>query len=94
MSDVEDLFDMVEDSHVGMVMFTDAYRDDPKALLELATLIVLDKPLYLIVMYGALLPEKLRAIADGVVFHDGTKEGLHKAGLQVLETARQAGHLP
>ncbi len=90
---VDDLWDMVEDSHIGIVMFTDRYKDDPKALIELATIIVLDKPMYMIVEYGCLLPEKVRAIADGVVFTDGTKEGWTRAGHQIVELARQRGHL-
>jgi hypothetical protein len=90
---LDGLFDHVDGSQVGIVLFTDGYRDDPKALIELAVIIVLDKPLYLIVQYGCLLPEKLRAIADGVVFHDGTNEGWRQASHEVMEMARKRGHL-
>ena len=47
----------------------------------------------MIVEYGCLLPEKVRAIADGVVFHDGTEEGWTRATKEVMEMARQRGHL-
>ncbi len=74
MSGIDELHDLVASSHVGLVIFTENYRKDTKALLELAVIIIEDKPMNLLVKRGTILPEKLRYIAVDVEFYDGKKD--------------------
>ena len=89
---IDDLFEKVGSSAIGITLYTDSYKDDPKALMELAELIVLDKPIYLLVKRGSIIPEKLRAISDSVIFYDDGDD-MQGATESLLATARERGHL-
>ena len=52
MSGIDELPELVSTSHVGLVIFTENYRKDTKALLELAVIIIEDKPMNLLVKRG------------------------------------------
>lgn len=84
---IDELFEKVEGSAVGITLFTNRYKDDPQALMQLAALIVLDKPIYLLVKRGAVIPEKLRAIVDGIEWYDAP-EDLPIAMERILKAAR------
>lgn len=74
MSGIDELHELVSTCHVGLVFFTENYRKDTKALLELAVIIIEDKPMHLLVKRGTILSEKLRYIAVDVEFYDGKKD--------------------
>lgn len=71
---IDELHELVSTSEVGLVIFTENYRRDTKALLELAVIIIEDKPMYLLVKRGTILPEKLRYIAVDLEFYDGRSD--------------------
>ncbi len=74
MSHIDDLRELVDGSHVGLVIWSEHYGKDHKSLLELGAILVADKPMYLLVKRGAFLPERLRYIAADLEFYDGRKD--------------------
>ncbi len=71
---IEALRAMVEASHTGLVIFSQNYQFDPKALLELASVIVADKPMYMLVKRSVILSERLRWLAVDIEFYDDTRD--------------------
>lgn len=69
---IEALRALVEGSHTGLVIFSKNYQTEPKALLELAQVLVQDKPMYMLVQRGSILSEKLRWLA--VEFYDDLRD--------------------
>ncbi len=92
MSGIDELHELVSTSHVGLVIFTENYRRDTKALLELAVIIIEDKPMHLLVKRGTILPEKLRYIAVDVEFYDGKKDFSIAAGRLVGRMKERMDH--
>lgn len=85
---IEALRALVEDSHVGLVIFTENYQLDPKALLELASVLVADKPMYMLVKRGVILSERLRWLAKDIEFFDDNDFKLAAAKLTSRMKAR------
>lgn len=61
----ETLVPMIRDSAVSATIWTG--KDDVKIAVELGFTILLDKPLLVIVLDGAKVPERLRRAADEVI---------------------------
>ncbi len=71
---IQDLHELVADSNVGLVIYTTNYPNDPKAMLELAAIIIHDRPMYCLVKRDAVFPESLRRIAVDIEWYDGPKD--------------------
>ena len=71
---IRDLHEFVADSNVGLVIYTTNYPNDPQAMLELAAIIVHDRPMYCLVKRTAVFPEPLPRIAVDIEWYDGPKD--------------------
>jgi len=75
-------------SAMCLVLFTEHYEKDPVALMQFALAILLDKPLYLTVPRGRLIPANVRAVAAGLEeYEDGNLEDLKRATERLLGKA-------
>jgi hypothetical protein len=82
----------LDDSHVFLALFTDAWRQDPTCLLQLGYAIMLGKPLYFAVPMDAVLPRGIARLADGIERYAGP-EDYSLAVQRLLALARANGHL-
>lgn len=63
---------------------------DPKFWMELGAGIMFDKPIIVLAMPGAPVPERLRRVADRIVFADiDTEEGRESAGREMAAALRE-----
>jgi len=66
-----ELVPMIEGSSIGMSIVPKNPEDvDVKYAVELGLMIMFDKPIMLICRVGMVLPPKLRAVADEIIFAD------------------------
>jgi hypothetical protein len=74
----------IEDSTVFMSIFTESYKSDPTALVQMVFAMMLDKPIYLLVQEGTKIPAAFRKIASGIeTFKDETD--LHEKTKKLLK---------
>jgi hypothetical protein len=85
---IDELRQLVEGSHVGLVIWTEHYGKDHKSLLELGAILVADKPMYMLVKRGVFLPERLRYIAVDIEFYDGKKD-FNTAAARLISRLRE-----
>lgn len=70
------LVPMLEGSSISCMLGPDIGNADVKFAVELGMSILLDKPILVIALPGRKVPDKLRMIADDIVYCDpGTSEG-------------------
>lgn len=85
----------LEGCTVFMSLFTPGYQKDPKALLELALAVALDKPIYILASAGTPIPENMRRLARGIEVFDPAVEGdLEGASKRLTETFRETLDTP
>jgi hypothetical protein len=88
------LHEMVADSSVFLSLFTENYKRDPTALVQLVFALMLDKPIYLLVPRGVPVPKGMRRLADGIEEWDlGVQESLERATARLINRARSDGRL-
>lgn len=88
------LHEMVADSSVFLSLFTENYKRDPTALVQLVFALMLEKPIYLLVPRGVPIPKGMRRVVDGIEEWDlGVQESLERATMRLLERARADGRL-
>ena len=84
----EDSGKKIEGSNVFMSIFTTDYKREPQCALELGIAILLDKPIYLVVPNGTVVPKHLEKIAKGIEFYssdDETKQSFKSATEKLLK---------
>ena len=70
----------IADSDVFVSIFSESYQKDPVCLIQLALSILIDKPIYLLIVKGTKTPKGLIRIAAGYVFcEDGSEESVRIA---------------
>lgn len=60
----------VRDSATFLSIFTDNYKEDPLALVQLVFAMMLEKPIYLIVPEGTKIPRAFLKAADKIEFFE------------------------
>jgi hypothetical protein len=82
----------MKDSFMVLVLFSENYEKDPVALMQFALAILLDKPLYLTVPKGRLIPANVRAVAAGIeVYEPGNMDDFERASKSLIQRATE-GH--
>jgi hypothetical protein len=77
---------------ICLSLFTDNYKKGLDSMLQFAVAIMLDKPIYLLVKKGTVVPEKVKKLADGIEFFDEhDKDSLEKASRKLFLLAQQKG---
>lgn len=70
----------IDDSDNFMGIYTAKYVNDPVCLMQLGYAIVTNKPIFLIAEEGVHIPDRLRAVAEGIeVFKKGDDDEDFKA---------------
>ncbi len=72
---------------VFLSIVTEHYLRDADALLQLGMAVALDKPIYLLVREGTVLPENFRRLARGIETWK-TAEDMELAAKRLLERAK------
>jgi hypothetical protein len=86
-------FDKVQASAVFLALFTDAYKREPEALMQLGMATVLDKPLLLLVAADIEIPENVRRLARAIEVYTNLDD-LSVATDRLLVKARDLGLVP
>ena len=86
-------FDKVENSAGFLAMFTEAYKRDPSALMQLGMAVVLDKPLLLLVAAGVEIPENVRRLARAIETYSNLDD-IGLATTRLLQKATELGFGP
>ncbi len=71
---LKDTHEKIHKSTVFLSIFTDNYKEDPTALVQLVFAAMMDKPIYLIVPYGTYIPKKIVEMADKIEFFKDKEE--------------------
>lgn len=80
----------MKESRVAVFEYSKAVRQDPIQMLQLAAMVLLDKPIYMLVPKGTILPMKMRAIANGIeMFEEENLEDLKHALKRLMTKAMQ-----
>lgn len=66
---LERLHEKIEGSEVFLSLFSQGYKEDPSALVQLAFEMMLDKPIYIIAQEGERIPKAFMKIADGIEYY-------------------------
>jgi len=83
---------MIEGSAIFLSLFTESVKTDPICLMQLGLLLVLDKPLFLLVEKGTVVPQNLKLIATMLLTFDPKKPGSYqKAAARIVEVAKAKG---
>jgi hypothetical protein len=77
----------IEASAVFLSLFTESYKEDPTALVQLVFAMMLEKPIYLLVQKGTKVPKAFEKICDGIEYFE-TKEDVTKATAKLLKDIR------
>ena len=79
----------VQESTCFMQLWNDAMLDprkEPGPIFQLAYAMILDKPIILVVPYGAHVPENIKRVARALEYFDhGNTESLHAATLRAFK---------
>jgi hypothetical protein len=80
------LQEMIADSRVFLTLFSDGYKKDPTALVQLMFAVMMEKPVYMLVPVGTHVPRGLRRLADGIEEYDPAQiESLERATARLIE---------
>jgi len=78
----------MKDSACFMSIFSDNYMNDPVCMMQLGLSIMLEKPFFLLVPVGIVIPGRILKIADKIVHYDpGCPDSLKKATKELAEYA-------
>lgn len=78
------------ESAVCLSLFTENYKKGIDSLIQLVVAIMLDKPLYLLVEKGTVVPDKIKRIADGLEYVDmENPDETFAATQRLLEKAKE-----
>jgi hypothetical protein len=78
------------ESAMSLTLFTEEYGKHASELMQFALAVIMDKPLYLLVPNGRIVPEKIKKIADGIEFFEfGNKESMYAATVKLMSRATQ-----
>lgn len=80
------------ESAIVLSLFTDDYKKGLDAMIQFSLAIMLDKPIFLLVKKGTVVPDKVKKLADGIEFFDEhDKVSFEKATRRLLQLAQQKG---
>ena len=79
---LEDVVEKMGKCVCTAVLFTDNYKDSIEGWLQFGASIMLNKPIFLMVSEGTEIPEKVRRVADKIVFF-GANKSLEDASLEL-----------
>lgn len=80
------------ESAIVMTIFTKDYAKAIDALLQFSVAIMLDKPIFLLAPEGQDIPQKVRAIAEGIEFYkDGDTKSMEAATTRLMAMATSKG---
>lgn len=61
---------LIEGSQVFLSLYNKKMGDDPLPAMQLGIAILLEKPIYLLVKKGDVVPDKMRKIADRIEYYE------------------------
>ena len=82
----------LDDSALFVSLVSEAYLRDASCLLQLGMAVALDKPIYLAVKRGTVIPENFRRLARAIE-EFASAEDVEYATKRLIEAARTAGVL-
>lgn len=77
----------IKESAIFASLVSESYLTDPKCMLQLGAALCLDKPICLIILDNAKVPDKLFQVADKVIFTTRDEEGMRKSAEEMAEWA-------
>ena len=88
---VEGTAKQMGDSAMCLSLFTEDYKKGIDSMLQFSIAIMLDKPLFLLVKKGTVIPPKVQKIADGIEFFEDTPVDIDRAARKLLALAQSKG---
>ena len=89
---VSETADKMGDSAICLSLFTDNYKKGIDSLLQFAISIMLNKPLFLLVKRGTVVPEKVKLLADEIEYYDEHDRASFEAATKKLFKLAQEKH--